>query len=239
MAKKIDLTGQQFGKLTVLRYVGTDGSGAVWECQCECGNITTARGTALRQGKRVSCGCQRKEKLLKENQTHIKDLTGQRFGKLTVINMTNKRQEKSVVWHCICDCGNETDVPARDLISGNTKSCGCMRSKSYGEEKIKTILLTNHIDFVQEYNVPSCNLYRFDFYLKQYNTIIEYDGIQHFQMGTGQFDNPDKFKLTQERDKNKNQWCKDNHINLIRIPYTHYKDLCLEDLLPETSKFLL
>jgi hypothetical protein len=36
----------------------------------------------------------------------------------------------------------------------------------------------------------------------------------------------------------KNQWCLDNNILLIRIPYTHYNDLCLEDLLPETSKFI-
>jgi hypothetical protein len=35
----------------------------------------------------------------------------------------------------------------------------------------------------------------------------------------------------------KNQWCKENNIPLIRIPYTHLKDLSIEDLILETSKF--
>jgi hypothetical protein len=49
----------------------------------------------------------------------------------------------------------------------------------------------------------------------------------------------EKFKYTQEHDSFKNQWCKDNNIPLIRIPYTHLKDLCLEDLLLETSKYIV
>ena len=51
-------------------------------------------------------------------------------------------------------------------------------------------------------------------------------------------DAEEQFKKTQEHDKYKNQWCKNNNIPLIRIPYTHLKDLCLEDLLLETSKFI-
>ena len=43
----------------------------------------------------------------------------------------------------------------------------------------------------------------------------------------------------QERDKIKTQWCKEHNIPLIRIPYTHYKDLKIEDLLLETSKFIV
>ena len=42
-----------------------------------------------------------------------------------------------------------------------------------------------------------------------------------------------------KRDKYKNQWCKDNNIPLIRIPYTHLKDLCIEDLLLETSNYII
>ena len=45
--------------------------------------------------------------------------------------------------------------------------------------------------------------------------------------------------MIQERDTYKNQWCKENNIPLIRIPYTHLNDLCLEDLLLETSKFII
>lgn len=56
-----------------------------------------------------------------------RDLTGQRFGKLVVQYPTQKRiDEGSVVWHCICDCGNEADVSSRRLIRGKARSCGCL-----------------------------------------------------------------------------------------------------------------
>lgn len=53
------------------------------------------------------------------------DLTNQRFGKLKVIERVKNRKQK-VVWKCICDCGNITEVRTTDLRSGNTKSCGCL-----------------------------------------------------------------------------------------------------------------
>ena len=66
------------------------------------------------------------------------------------------------------------------------------------------------------------------------NYLIEFDGEQHFKLSTSSAWN-DKCATLQERDTYKNQWCKDNNIPLIRIPYTHLKQLCLEDLLPATS----
>lgn len=63
MAKFIDMEGQRFGRLTVLRYTGESDKNrqAVWECQCDCGNIIKARGTSLRSGEVRSCGCLRSE----------------------------------------------------------------------------------------------------------------------------------------------------------------------------------
>lgn len=55
---------------------------------------------------------------------NFQDLTGCRFGRLTVISRAENKNGK-VVWHCKCDCGNESDVYATCLKSGNTKSCGC------------------------------------------------------------------------------------------------------------------
>ena len=55
----------------------------------------------------------------------IIDITGQRFGKLTVQYMCQERRNRQTVWHCLCDCGNETDVVSQALRSGHTKSCGC------------------------------------------------------------------------------------------------------------------
>lgn len=58
----------------------------------------------------------------------IKDLTGQRFGKLVAIKACGKK-EKKTVWLCKCDCGNEIEVVGTALSSGNTKSCGCITKK--------------------------------------------------------------------------------------------------------------
>jgi len=56
-----DLTNQKFGKLTALKKVGRHGSNAVWECLCECGNITKTMATSLKLGNTKSCGCLAKE----------------------------------------------------------------------------------------------------------------------------------------------------------------------------------
>lgn len=57
-----DLTGERYGKLTVIKYAGTrDGYGALWECQCDCGNTITARADHLKRGRLLSCGCYFKE----------------------------------------------------------------------------------------------------------------------------------------------------------------------------------
>ena len=57
----------------------------------------------------------------------IKDLTGQKFGKLTVLNICGRNKYKAVIWYCKCDCGNYTNVLSRSLLSGHTKSCGCIK----------------------------------------------------------------------------------------------------------------
>ncbi len=59
---------------------------------------------------------------------NVSDLTGRRFGRLTALYPTERRDKKlSVYWHCRCDCGNETEVTADGLVHGNYKSCGCLR----------------------------------------------------------------------------------------------------------------
>ena len=58
-----------------------------------------------------------------------KDLTGQRFGRLTVIADSGKRQRTAVVWLCKCDCGNTTESPGDWLKRGVKKSCGCLRKE--------------------------------------------------------------------------------------------------------------
>lgn len=56
----------------------------------------------------------------------FKNLAGQRFGKLIVQYEIPKRKNGRIVWHCLCDCGNEKDVQSDRLTGSRTKSCGCL-----------------------------------------------------------------------------------------------------------------
>lgn len=62
---------------------------------------------------------------------NTKDLTGQTFGRLTVLYATDKRICGRVVWHCRCSCkdATEVDVSSKELLNGDTKSCGCLRKE--------------------------------------------------------------------------------------------------------------
>ena len=118
-----DIIGKRFGKLTVICKSEKRSSGHVlWKCRCDCGNTAYVRKGNLINGSTVSCGCFKKN--IYENPS-FKNLAGQRFGRLTALEPTDKRQGGSVVWKCRCDCGNIVCVGASSLKSGNTKSCGC------------------------------------------------------------------------------------------------------------------
>ncbi|KAA6303121.1 MAG: hypothetical protein EZS26_000724 [Candidatus Ordinivivax streblomastigis] len=72
----------------------------------------------------------------------IKDLTGQRFNLLVVLEKTDKRIGGSIVWKCICDCGNTTEVTSGNLHSGHTNSCGCHKKQT--SSKVCLQLFTKH-----------------------------------------------------------------------------------------------
>ena len=60
-----------------------------------------------------------------------RDLSGQKFGLLTAVYPTERRDHRgSVYWHCVCECGNEIDVAAGALLDGNNRSCGCQKDKN-------------------------------------------------------------------------------------------------------------
>lgn len=62
------------------------------------------------------------------------DLTGKKFGRWTVMNITDKRtKNRTIIWHCKCDCGNEKDVDGYTLKSGQSKSCGCLNREMAAE----------------------------------------------------------------------------------------------------------
>ena len=140
MGTLIDLTGKTFGRLTVLSRTVNDKFGKVcWLCRCSCGNIISVSSGALVTGNTKSCGCLQRDRA---SESNIKDLTGLRFGRLTVIkrieNSTGSKSVSSgyVQYECKCDCGNTCIVKAGNLSSGDTKSCGCLNTDRRKERAI-------------------------------------------------------------------------------------------------------
>lgn len=112
----IDLKGKQFGEWKVLEYAGD----MRWRCQCSCNTIRDVLGKDLRNGISTHCGCKRDYHIIKD------DITDKIFGYLQVLGYTGKDQ----MWRCKClACNKETEVFRDSLVSGKTKSCGCMKEQ--------------------------------------------------------------------------------------------------------------
>ena len=141
MSLRQDLTGERFGKLTVIErgkdYVSPKGKRrARWLCRCDCGAITLVQTPSLKNGITKSCGCLQRElarESHKNNVLRIADISGQKFGRLTAIEPIKRLHGKGVAWNCKCDCGNTVVAFVRELRSGNTKSCGCLRDDKIAE----------------------------------------------------------------------------------------------------------
>ena len=104
-------TGERFGKLTVL----AEQKGGKATCRCDCGKTVTVLRYNLSSVNTRSCGCLRKKHVINP---------GDRFGMLTVISLDGSKAT------CRCDCGKTVTVFRHNLLSGNTRSCGCKRNKT-------------------------------------------------------------------------------------------------------------
>lgn len=222
------LIGTQINKWTILDIIPSnkEHSHTSAMCRCQCGTIKEVRLSYIINERSKDCGCGRK-KMLRETRT--KNLVGQRFGKLTVIELLeNSDKFNRRMYRCKCDCGREMIASSICLINEHTLSCGCL--VSYWNMYIQQFLKENKIKHKSEYTVYiGNNYYRYDFYLPQYNLFIEYDGQQHYEPVRFHGDNIEKnmheFQKVQEHDKIKNKYCEENNINLLRIPYWESKNI--------------
>ena len=114
--------GYRIGHLTVEMATAEKRSGyRVWHCRCDCGGEIALDTRYLQRGTVKDCGC------LTRVKPGQRDLTDQRFGMLVCLEPTQgRREDGSVVWRCLCDCGKECLAPSRQLLAGDKKSCGCL-----------------------------------------------------------------------------------------------------------------
>lgn len=231
----VDETGNQYGRLTVIKSVGAKGKdrGIHWLCQCECGKMTEVAGRDLRQGKIQSCGCLGNET---RGQSIVVDETGNRYGKLVVLEREDSHNGKAR-WICRCDCGNKTVANGCDLRSGRVVSCGCL--SSLGEQQILQLLQSKNIPYKKEYCFTDLvsekgGHPRFDFALFNENglaCLIEYQGLQHF-IDKGNFGSVQR----ESTDKLKREYCLTNNIALYEIRYDDPLETTLKHIL-EKEKF--
>lgn len=241
----LKIQGKKFGRLTPLYPTNkrTNERSIIWHCKCDCGNECDVAACYLTNGHTRSCGCLNKEQICKIGYHNKKDLTNQRFGKLTVMYDTKVRKQGNIVWHCKCDCGNEIDVRGKSLIGGETQSCGCLTS-SHGTLKIQTLLIDNKINYITEKSFNDCRfsetkaLARYDFYLPEYNILIEFDGVQHFSPNHF-YGGEEEFKKRQSYDRYKNQYALEHGYTLIHIPYFDEDKINIDMLLGKDPNYIV
>lgn len=129
--RAVDVTGQTFGRLTVIERAHWCGKVLLWRCKCQCGRETFVPAGKLRIGHTRSCGCLRKDAAAANGLKFVKDRTGQRFGRWTVLHYVSTKpvsdeNHTEAQWWCRCDCGVEKVVRGGNLQSGGSLSCGCL-----------------------------------------------------------------------------------------------------------------
>lgn len=140
-SKLRDLTGLKFGKLTVLRRNGnhifpSGKTTPLWDCLCECGNHLNVTSDNLTKSQKTSCGCD-----------NI-DAIGSTFGRFTIISKpiykVGKDNRERKYYPCKCQCGEYRDVLSDNLLSGKSKSCGCLNNELFIQRTLDRATLNDY-----------------------------------------------------------------------------------------------
>jgi len=126
-----NIAGQKYGLLTAIQYLRSS-NGAVWSFSCACGGATELKASMATGGHVKSCGCLGASTRFAGEP--IQEM--QKIGELTAVRMVGK-QGHNLLWECICACGTTFNATASNIISGNTKSCGC-RKRRVSSDALRT-----------------------------------------------------------------------------------------------------
>jgi len=199
--------------------------------QCGCGNeYTTSFAKFKHRNQRQCILCSTEERVSKRRKTHdefvneIKDMYDNDY---EILSEYKNDFTKVRVRHN--KCGHKYKVTPSNIL--RYRRCPkCMSSK--GEKFINRWLRMNRLEFQTEYSFPNLTsrkgrVLRFDFAVfekGELKTLIEYDGGHHFKHVEG-WQTKEQFKTVQRHDKLKNHYCKDNNIELLRIPHWKFDKL--------------
>jgi hypothetical protein len=184
-----------------------------------CPNKHTYTTTFTRFSKGVRCGeCVGGIRLEYKDVKQIVEADKYELVSTTYTNNTEKLTMQ-------CDKGHRFEMNMSNFNQGNRCPTCC---SSKGEKRIRDYLISKNIKFSEQYRIKDCKNIRplpFDFAIlnedSTLNCLIEYDGRQHFEVANC-FGGIDAFNTTKINDEIKNNYCFENEIRLIRIPYTDF-----------------
>lgn len=136
----LHIAGQKFGRLLAVRYLRSEKKKAVWLFRCDCGAEPELLATFVKRGHTQSCGCLRIERA---REAVLSDISGRRFGRLSVLCRSGFSRDGRVQWSCICDCGRTVDRSAKNQQNGTATSCGCKKAEAAAEN-----VAAREVDFV-------------------------------------------------------------------------------------------
>ena len=142
--------GKKINYLTVLS-LHKEGKKYYFICRCDCGRKHKRSAHRVVHGLTKTCGSLKCRQQLPSHINHRIDLTGRKFGRLTVIKVSHLEKGKSrkgynvgrLFWLCQCECGNTHATPASDLLTGGTTSCGCFREDNLHKFLVEGSTLKN------------------------------------------------------------------------------------------------
>lgn len=152
MGKRLDITGQRFGKLVAINTTDQrDCRGSVfWKFECDCGNKEVYKvATDVKSGTIVSCGCIRPNALNNGDSRYSSSgkvnlyKVGDKIGRLTINKLLESGNFRDILYECDCDCGGTVDAKHYMLKSGKLNSCGCLHSESCYTNSQKSIIITD------------------------------------------------------------------------------------------------
>lgn len=226
------LVGKKFGRLLVNSLNSRTGHSILWNCICDCGNVTIATTSSLTTGEKQSCGCLQKEICGNRSHERAIDITGLKRNMFMVTGNTRMKNGKTL-WECVCNCGNYFEDTAANLLN-RRKNCGC--TISTGEYLLSKELEKRKIQYKKNYKFNDLYLkskdhpLMFDFGIlnekKELKYLIEFQGIQHYK-DFGWFGKQQR-EIT---DPMKKEYCKEHNIPLYEIRYDEDIKTALEKII--------
>jgi len=206
-----DLTGKQFGRLTVVSPTDKrNASGCmIWKCKCSCDKTWETSSNSLQQGRAQSCGCLHKEMATRLGKTHLQDVSNTVINGIKVLRMSKRKGKRgqSFCFAMCPKCQKEWEVRVFDLkCAGSTQCKQCVLKQKVSKtcatflDTVEALLDTK---ILREYKIETRY---FDGYIPKFNLLIESDGVY--------WHSKEKMKRT---DQIKEDLAKSAGLRLIRV----------------------